>query len=399
MTVETTADGSIPAIDVSALPGPAQKILDPAGPAPLKVMGARGVAPGLKPADMLAVVVVLARGDDANAETAKKTLEKLPPPLINGALAAPELHPAVLDALAPLFAGDVEIATKILNHPAILPPTVARMAADADEAVCEMIATNEERLLAHPAIIEKLYLNQDCRMSTSARILELAVRNGVELAIPAFAQAKQAIQGELIPEPTEERTFDDDLFSEAHQAAAQIELGEDEDTHQTNEAGEEVLSEKVAPVLASWADMPAPHKIRLLAVGPPRPKKGEKKGAGPPPDMKALRMLGIRDPNPQVALAALSSPGMSDAEIVRITAMRNVAEDVLREISNNREWTRHYMVKMNLVANPRTPFGNASKWVVHLRESDLKTVAKSREVSGAIQTAAKQQLQRKGKQG
>ena len=77
--------------------------------------------------------------------------------------------------------------------------------------------------------------------------------------------------------------------------------------------------------------------------------------------------------------------------------MRNVAEDVLREIAFNKDWTRHYMVKFNLVANPRTPFGQAAKFVLHLRESDIKTLAKSKEVSGAIQAAAKQQLQRKGK--
>ena len=57
------------------------------------------------------------------------------------------------------------------------------------------------------------------------------------------------------------------------------------------------------------------------------------------------------------------------------------------------------MVKLHLVSNPRTPFGQASKFVLHLRESDIKNIAKSKEVSGAIQTAAKQQLQRKGKGG
>lgn len=388
-----TSPQAIPAIDVSALPVPAQKILDPAGPPPLKVMASKGVAPGLKPADMLAVVVLLSRGADANAETARKTLEKLPPPLINGALAAPELHPDVLDTIGPLFAKDAEMAPKILNHPALLPPTVAAIAARADEAVCEMVATNEERLLAHPTIIEKLYLNQSCRMSTADRILELAVRNGLELAIPAFAQAKIAIQGELIAEPTEERTFDDEVFTAAQQTAAEIALAEDEDGHETDDEGKETVSAKMKPLQALWTDLRAPQKIRLLSVGP------ERKEGAPPTDMKAIRMLGIRDANPQVALAALASPGISDVEIVRITGMRNVAEDVLRDISNNREWTRHYMVKLNLVANPRTPFGNASKWVLHLRESDLKTIAKSKEVSGAIQTAAKQQLQRKGKQG
>ena len=77
--------------------------------------------------------------------------------------------------------------------------------------------------------------------------------------------------------------------------------------------------------------------------------------------------------------------------------MRNVAEEVLREIATNKEWTRHYMVKFHLVANPRTPFGQASKFVLHLRETDLKTLTRSKDVSGAIKTAATQQLARKGK--
>jgi hypothetical protein len=116
-------------------------------------------------------------------------------------------------------------------------------------------------------------------------------------------------------------------------------------------------------------------------------------------DAKALRAIGVRDANPLVAVAAINTPGTGDAEIERIAKMRNVAEEVLREIANNKEWTRHYMVKLNLVSNPRTPFGHASKFVLHLRESDIKTLAKSKEVSGAIQTAARQQLQRKGKSG
>jgi hypothetical protein len=392
---------SIPSIDTSTLPAPAQKVLDPSGPAPLKAMAAKGVLPGLKPGEILAVVVLLSLGADANAEVAKKTLEKLPPPLINGALALPDLHPAVLDALGPLYASDAAIAEKLLNHPVILPPTVIAMATAANEAVCELIATNEERLLANPGIIEKLYLNKTCRMSTADRLLDLAVRNDIELDIPAFAQAKIAIQGELLTEPTEEPTFDDAQFSEAHEMAKELRLEEGEDTHTFNpETGEEEVAEKARPLHAVWADLRPPSKIRLLQLA--TMKVYDEKGQVVDElhfDQKALRMLGVRDANPLVALAAIGTPGIGDAEVVRIAGMRNVCEDVLREIANNREWTRHYMVKFNLVANPRTPFGNASKWVLHLRESDIKTLAKSKEVSGAIQTAAKQQLARKGKGG
>lgn len=380
---------TVPLIEPSTLPPAAQKILDASTPAPLKAMAAKGVIPGLKPADVLAVVVLLSAGADAAAETASKTLEALPPPLVNGALAAPDLHPAVLDALGPKAAADPALAEKVLQHPAIAPATVERLAGVAGEAVCELIATNEERLLAHPTIIEKLYLNARCRMSTSDRILELAIRHGLELSLPAFEQAKQALQGELIIEPTEEPTFDDVQFSQVGEVAEDLRLAEGEDTHALDpDTGQEEIVAKARPLHAVWADLRPPAKIRFLQLATLDEQRY---------DAKALRLLGVRDANPLVAVTALNAPGITDAEVVRIATMRNVCEDVLRSIATSKEWTRHYMVKHGLVANPRTPFGHASKFVMHLRESDLKAIARSREVSGAIQTAARQQLQRKGK--
>lgn len=382
---------SIP-IDVTALPPNAQKILDPNGPAPLKGMAAKGLAPGLKPGEVLAVIVALSLGADIHAETAKKTLEQLPMPLLNGALGG-ELQPGVLDILGPVYVKDAALSEKILRHPSIQPETVAAMAQHATEGVAELIATNEERMLVCPLIIERLYLNRNTRMSTADRVLELAVRNQIDMpGIPAFEQAKKAIEGELIAEPSEEPNFDDQQFDDAKRVAAAVAIGEGEDTHRLNEeTGQEEVVEKAKPLHTIWADLRAPSKIRLLTLGA--------QADGERVDMKALRMIGVRDANPLVAIAALNAPGLGDSEVVKIAGLRNVAEEVLREIGSSKEWTRHYMVKFNLVANPRTPFGQAAKWIMHLRENDLKTLAKSKEVPGAVQTAAKQQLQRKGKQG
>ena len=385
-------------IDVAALPGPAQKILDPTGPAPLKALAAKGAAPGLRPGDLLAIVVGLAASDGPHAATAQATLAKLPAPIVGGAFAGP-LQPAVLDALAPLYADDPGVAERIVNHPDVAVETIVALAAVASEPVCELVATNEERLLAAPAIIERLYLNKRCRMSTADRILELAVRHGIELAIPAFAQAKQAIAGELIAEPTEEPTFDDQQFAEASTEAEKLQLADGEDTHVVDEeTGKEEVAEKAKPLHAIWADMRPPAKIRLLTIG--TVKQYNKKGEVVDEtrfDPKALRMIGVRDSNPLVATAALDTPGVNEGEIERIAKMRNICEEVLGLIGRSKEWTRHYPIKKALVMNPRCPFGHASKWIMHLYESDLKAIAKSKDVSGAVQTAAKQQLQRKGK--
>ncbi|MGH7298725.1 MAG: hypothetical protein ACRELB_27540, partial [Polyangiaceae bacterium] len=92
---------------------------------------------------------------------------------------------------------------------------------------------------------------------------------------------------------------------------------------------------------------------------------------------------------------AVKSPMIQENEVVRISASRNVSEDVLRTIALDREWTRSHQIKLNLVSNPRTPFAFASKLIMHLREHELKALSRSKNVAGSVVQAAKQQLQRR----
>jgi hypothetical protein len=78
-----------------------------------------------------------------------------------------------------------------------------------------------------------------------------------------------------------------------------------------------------------------------------------------------------------------------------MSASRNVSEDVLRTIAMDREWTRSHQIKVNLVQNPRTPFAFAAKLISHLREHELKALARSKNVTGAVSQAARQQLSRR----
>jgi CTP:molybdopterin cytidylyltransferase MocA len=367
----------------SALPPPAQKLLDPGGPPPLRQMASRGIAPGLKPDVAVTVLVLLTSDSDSTlASQANATLDKIPPPLLNGALAA-GLPPAVLHALAPRYVAQAEIIEKILAAPQILPETVERVAELANEAVAELVATNEQRLLAHPAIIEKLYMNKATRMSTADRILELAVRNGVELhGIPAFREAAAAIVNELIAEPSPEPTYDDMLFRETTEVAEQAPLDPTrEDTHVVDETtGEEVVEDKFLPLYARISQMTISQKIRLALLG-----------------SSSERLLLVRDKNKLVASAAVRSPKLQENEVVLISNSRNVSDEVLRVLATSGEWTKSHVVKWNLVSNPRTPFVVASKLMAHLREHELKALAKSKNVTGAVSTAARQQLLRRQK--
>ena len=51
-------------IDITQLPGPAQRMLGPQAPPPLKLMGARGIVPGLKPDAVVTLVSAFALGSD-----------------------------------------------------------------------------------------------------------------------------------------------------------------------------------------------------------------------------------------------------------------------------------------------------------------------------------------------
>ena len=371
-----------PAVDISKLPATAQRILDPKSPAPLRQMGARGIAPGLKPHEAVSVIALLTESsDEAVAKSALATLDKLPLPLLASAL-VPDLPAGVVDLLAPRYASDIAVMEKVLGLPQITMATVVAIAQRASEDVAEIVATNEERVLKHPEIIEKLYMNKATRMSTADRLIELAVRNKLELTgIPAFKEAASAIAEELVVEATKERNFDDEQFVKADEIARKTDFDpKAEDTHIVDpETGEEIVVGKVKPLYAQLADMSISKKIRRAQVG-----------------TSAERMILVRDNDRRVATAAIKNPSVQESEIARISASRSVSEDVLRIIATDREWTRSHQVKINLVSNPRCPFAFAAKLIPHLREHELKTLARSKSVAGAVVQAAKQQLQRKG---
>jgi hypothetical protein len=365
-------------IELDKLGAAVQKVLSDGAPLPVQLMAARGVIPGAKPHEIVIAISVLAgREDEKLRETARTALGKLPPPILTGALSA-DLPGSVILQLASLYAANHEVTEQLLRMPRISGEALELMAAGADERAGELIATNEQLMLKHPVVIEKLYMNKRVRMSTADRLIELCVRNNIELSIPAFKEAALAIKNELIPEASEEPTFDDVLFRETQEAAAAVALGDDEDTHELDDEGQEKVKPKVVPLYARMAEMTVSQKIRCATLG-----------------SAAERLLCVRDSNRLVAAAAAKSPLLKEPEAVQISASRAVSEDVLRLLAMNKEFTRNYQIKLNLVSNPRTPFTFAARLVPMLRESELKMLSKSKNVTGAISSSVRQQLAKK----
>ncbi|GAC1548152.1 MAG: hypothetical protein NVS3B10_11820 [Polyangiales bacterium] len=369
-------------LDLATLPPAGSRVIAPAAPAPMRAMAARGLLPGLRPEQIVTVLVVFALGDqphidDATRETAKESLTKLAPQIRAGALAANELPAAVLDVLALVSLDDVPSIERVVMHPAVSPITIHTLAKRGSEAVTELVAVNEERLLAHPTIIEALYMNKRTRMSTADRVLDLAVRNGKTLAIPAFKEAAEAILDELIAAPDAEPNPDDVLFREAQDAAEEIEAVGPEVFKETEE-GEEVLDEKVIPLEQRVRSMTISQKIRVAMLG-----------------TASTRALLVRDKNRLVAAAVIRSPLIQDPEVAAFASSRSVSEDVLRMIGTNGEFTKSQQVKVNLVGNPKTPLAIAMRLLSHLRTDDLRKLSRSKNVTGQISRLAKQEMEKR----
>ena len=73
----------------------------------------------------------------------------------------------------------------------------------------------------------------------------------------------------------------------------------------------------------------------------------------------------------------------------------NVCDDVIRYIANSRECSKDYPVKMALVSNPKCPLGSSLRFLPYLHQDDLRNIARSRNIPGALATAAKKLLQQR----
>lgn len=107
---------------------------------------------------------------------------------------------------------------------------------------------------------------------------------------------------------------------------------------------------------------------------------------------KQERAILVTDPNKKVAIAVVEGPKMSEYEIVRIAANRQVYEEVLRAIAKNREWGRSNAIRRELVLNPKTPLSLTSRMLPSLNEYILRDIVRSKDLPSALVNQAKRVL-------
>ena len=104
------------------------------------------------------------------------------------------------------------------------------------------------------------------------------------------------------------------------------------------------------------------------------------------------RTILIRDANRLVAMAVLSSPKITDAEIENIAKMTNVSEDILRVIGLTRGWVKNYAIVSALTKNSKTPIGISLTLLPRLMEKDVKALTTDRNIPDVVRLAARKRL-------
>lgn len=346
------------------------------GPAPVKMMAARGMMP-LPPVVLVCALYGLVHGSDpAVGDTAGASLANLPEPVLNAVFSSSEVPGGVLDELAERVKDKPAVIERVMRHANTLGETVARIARRCSEALSEVIATNEQRMLAYPEIIEALYLNEHTRMSTTDRVVEFAARNGLKLAIPGFENIVAALKNQLIAEASEEPLPSDEEFIETLREAEDLPLDAIADEENGGGIGiaegtDENVAVRARKVEKKMDEMSVTEKIRTATLG-----------------NSMQRAVLIRSTNRLVASSVLDSPKLGDDEVIKFAASRQVSEDVLRKIAGRGSFMRLYDVKHNLVNNPKTPVADSLKLLVHLREGDVKKLLTSKNIPSAVRQAA-----------
>lgn len=398
--------------DKLGIPHNLREQLGPTAPAASRMAAAKGLLPASWDVQLAMLYVCAATGEAALRDQAVATLRSFPE--IAGALST-RTHSKVLEFLAE-FRVEPGVDALLRHHRNLNDRTAVMLASRADTLGAEGMCDDHERLLITPDVIVALHANP----ATPTHALERAISFlRMEHALPELPEERgggspqfSAPRAAPPPKPASSAAFDLDAEIEAALSGKpspnliarqklemfnldampvakgapsfQFNFNNDEEFSMDllDEGGSDLPPEMRVSIEKKIAAMAPGKKIKLAYLG-----------------NKETRGILLRDRNKQVALAVVKSGRMTDNEAANAAGNRNLAMDVLREISANREFMRKYPIKVALVNNPRTPPSVAVPLVSQLQKRDLEALSRNRNVSSVLFTMALKLVRQKNVSG
>ena len=369
---------------LDVLPQTFRKHVDPAAPVMLRMMGAKGLVPMAAKEIATALYMLTFDADAGVRETAAKTAAGLPDKILSVVLRDEATDPRVLEHFATTaLAGKEQYLEMIVLNPSTADETVAKVARAAPEKITEIISQNQLRFLRHPEIVRQLVQNPAARPSTIDLVTDFCVRSGLILEdLQSFRDARRRVLGA----GSDEKAAEAAAHAEIEEARIEHELellgASAPDHHELDDEAAAAAAANPADPLDEGRRATLSQQISRLSVA----KKIEwanKRGN------KEVRTLLLRDSNKLVQMAVVQSPRITEEEVIKLSHSRTSPEDVIRYIYNNRQMVKSYRVKVSLVNNPKLPVAIGMRFLPQLRASELKAVAKNRNISHALMNAAK----------
>ncbi len=350
--------------ELSAVDSLVQRLLDGTAPRSLLTAAARGALP--LPRAVLAKLFLLLRDDtdEAVRTEAASSLAALDADAIREIVSDPSCAAEVLHHFARAAARDEALAEKIAFHPAVPDEALGVLAAEGNASVLDLVLTNQNRLLGSPGLLDRLSENPALRPDQRGRLLDLLAQFFKDGQAPAAGTDSGAAVEPGLEGVDEEQAA----------RLLQVDVGE-------LFAASEILGGEEF----EKADDPAIRSVykKILSLNTGQKAMLAMKGG------REERTILIRDTNKVVALGVLKNPRLTEQEVERMAAMRNVSDEVLRSIGAGREWSKSYVVAATLVRNPRTPPGVSTNFIPRMTDRDLKGLANDKNVPEIVRRNAK----------
>lgn len=337
-----------------------QRIVDGSAPAQARGAAARGALPLPRPVLVRLFLVLRGDEDEAIRRDAEASLAGVAGDQILEIVSDPICPPEVLEHFAAAGARNEKIAEPIAFHPAVPDRALAILAQEGNAAVLDLVLTNQQRLLASPALVDRLSANPALRADQRGRVLDMLER--------FFAERQSKTEDGVSATDAEPIAIEDAaklLEVDPGELFAASEILGGEEFEQAEDPGVRSAYKKILTLNTA--------QKAILAM-----KGGREE-----------RMILIRDTNKIVSQSVLKNPRLSELEVESIAAMRNVSDEILRQVANHREWSKNYAVAVHLVRNPRCPSGIAMNFVSRLNNRDLKVLSGDKNVPEIIRRMAK----------
>ena len=388
-------------IEVHSINPVVAAVIGGTAPRPARLAAARGILP-LPQSDMLEVLVAFTASDDQEiADLARATLRSQDNTELAVAVRGPEMAPTVLGYLAAQDGLGGDVYQAIIGNARTSAETIVSLARRTRNGeVIDLISLNQQLLIRTPAVIDAILDNPSRTPEAERRATETRreffekERGAAQIASEFRAQGNN-----VAAEFLEQAELGDELSEEDARLIAEMIESSDRETddawlgleflEEIYEETQEQRSAAVEKILGELRmeqnDLPSERISiinRIMKMGMKDRAKLAMKG-----DREARNIL-IRDPNRIITQAVVSNPRITDQEIEKIASMRTVSEDILRQIANNRAWSRNYSVVHNLARNPRAPIASVMSILTRLQLKDLTALAKNRNVSEAVRRQA-----------